>query len=84
MTLFEVKTVDRSFRGVDLRQLLTYAALNFASREREISTLGLVNPRRGVFFEMPVGDLCLDIAGRSSESLFAMIIQVLSSGELSR
>jgi len=44
----------------------------------------LVNPRRGVFFEMPVGDLCLDIAGRSSESLFAMIIQVLSSGELSR
>ncbi len=83
-TLFEVKTVDRSFRGVDLRQLLTYAALNFASREREISTLGLVNPRRGVFFEMPVGDLCLDIAGRSSESLFAMIIQVLSSGELSR
>ena len=83
-TLFEVKTVDRSFRGADLRQLLTYTALNSASREAEIPSIGLVNPRRGVSFEMSVGQLCVDISGRSAEDLFAMIVQVFSSGELSR
>ena len=83
-TLFEVKTVDRSFRGADLRQLLTYAALNSASREAEIPSIGLVNPRRGVSFKMSVGQLCVDISGRSAEDLFAMIVQVFSSGELSR
>ena len=83
-TLFEVKTVDRSFRGADLRQLLTYTALNSASREAAIPSVGLVNPRRGVSFEMSVGQLCVDISGRSAEDLFAMIVQVFSSGELSR
>ncbi len=83
-TLFEVKTVDRSFRSADLRQLLTYSALNSASREAEICALGLVNPRRGVSFEMPVGELCFGISGRSAEDLFAMIVQVFSSGEISR
>lgn len=83
-TLFEVKTVDRSFRGADLRQLLTYTALNSASREFDIPSVGLVNPRRGVSFEISVGQLCIDISGRSAEVLFAMILQVFSSGELSR
>jgi hypothetical protein len=83
-TLFEVKTVDRSFRSADLRQLLTYSALNSASREADISAVGLVNPRRGVSCEMQVGELCLDISGRSAENLFAMIVQVFSSGEISR
>lgn len=83
-TLFEVKTVERSFRSADLRQLLTYAALNSASREVEIHAVGLVNPRRGVSFEMLVDELCIDISGRSAEDLFAMIVQVFSSGEISR
>ncbi|WP_281019246.1 MULTISPECIES: hypothetical protein [unclassified Minwuia] len=83
-TLFEVKTVDRSFRSADLRQLLTYAALNAAAGEVEIPMMGLVNPRRGVSFEIPVGELCSDISGRTAQDLFALIIQVFSSGELSR
>lgn len=83
-TLFEVKTVDRSFRSADVRQLLTYAALNASSRESTISSVGLVNPRRGVAFEMPLDRLCLDISGRSPEELFSVVVQVFSSGEISR
>ncbi len=83
-TLYEVKTVDRSFRGTDVRQLLTYAALNSSSREADIPCIGLINPRRGVAFEMSVDELCLDISGRPAEELFSLVIQAFSSGEISR
>jgi len=81
---FEVKTVDRSFRSADLRQLLTYTALNSVSKEDDINVVGLVNPRRGLSFEMPVSEICMDISGRSAENLFSMVVQVFSSGEISR
>jgi len=83
-TLFEVKTVERSFRSSDIRQLLTYAALNFAAQGSEIPGVGIFNPRRGVAFEFPLRELCNEISGRSVEDLFSLIIQVFSSGELSR
>lgn len=83
-TLYEVKAVDRSFRSVDVRQLITYCALNHASRQYDILKVGLYNPRRGVFFEMDIDRVCREMAGISRQELFDGITHVLSSGDISR
>jgi hypothetical protein len=82
--LFEVKAGERSFRSVDVRQLLTYAALNKASRGKRVERLGLFNLRTGVSFDMNIDDLCLEVAGCPSEELLGEIIRVISSGDISR
>ena len=83
-TLFEVKTVDRMIRGIDIRQLLTYAALNKNAKCYNLSHIGLYNPRRGIAAEFELEDVCLGISGKSSEALLSEIIETASSGEMSR
>jgi len=83
-TLFEIKTVDRPFRSIDIRQLVTYGALNYMSQKYKIKNFGIFNPRRGVYFEMPVDTIIFEISGQSSQDLFNDIIQVVSSGDISR
>lgn len=83
-TLFEVKAGDRSFRSVDIRQLLVYAALNKAAGSRELTHIGLFNPRTGISFVAGLDDLCLDISGRPSSDLLTEIIRIVSSGDISR
>jgi hypothetical protein len=83
-TLFEVKAGDRSFRSVDIRQLLTYAALNKAASARHLNKLGLFNPRTGISCTFGLDELCLEVAGRPSEELLMEIIRVISSGDISR
>lgn len=84
-TLFEVKTVDRPVRSSDIRQTLTYAALNaVASDPFDIRSIGLFNPRRGQFCDVQIDYICSEIAGRPAQELFDVIVQALSSGEISR
>lgn len=83
-SLFEVKTVDRPFRSIDIRQLVTYVSLNHLSRQFSVEKLGIFNPRRGVYFEMPVDTICYEISGQSSQELFDAIIHAISSGDISR
>lgn len=83
-TLIELKTVDRPFRGVDFRQLLIYCALNRMSKERRIESIGVVNPRRGLEIVMPISRVCAEISGRSEIELLEVIIDAISSGEISR
>lgn len=83
-TLFEIKAGDRSFRSVDIRQLLIYAALNKSAEERPLKKIGLFNPRTGVSF---VGDLdfvSAEISGRPAVELLNEIVRVISSGDMSR
>jgi hypothetical protein len=82
--LYEVKTVERLFRGIDIRQVITYAALNFSSRQHEITSLGLFNPRTGHIVRMSIEEVSIEIAGRRSEELFFEIIHAISSGDISR
>ena len=84
LTLFEVKTVDRMIRGTDLRQLLTYAALNKIGKCYKLSHVGVFNPRRGIYAELGLEDVCYGISGKSSEVLLTEIIEAASSGEMSR
>jgi len=85
-TLYEVKTVDRSVRSGDIRQTITYAALNAASTSNrfDIRGIGLFNPRRDQFFDIEIEQVCSEISGRSSQELFDVIIEAVSSGGIFR
>ena len=83
-TLYEVKTVERTFRSSDVRQVLTYAALNSGSGQYSISRFGLFNPRRGNYCELDLDDVCVGISGRPAQELFSIVIETISSGDISR
>lgn len=83
-TIYEIKTVDRPFRGSDIRQTITYAALNFAAGQFDIGNIGLINPRRGQFCDIDLDYVCSEISGRPAQELLATIIQAISSGGISR
>lgn len=83
-TLYEVKTVERPVRSSDIRQTITYAALNAASERFDLQNVGLFNPRRGQYCDIEVEYVCSEISGRPAQELFAIIIQAISSGEISR
>ncbi len=83
-TLFEVKAVDRMVRSIDLRQLLTYAALNKGARTFSLSRIGIFNPRRGIFFEFELDDVCIGVSGSRAEVLLSEIIEAISGGDMSR
>ena len=53
-SLFEVKAVDRPFRSIDIRQLITYCALNQMTNGFDLENIGIFNPRRGLYFETSI------------------------------
>lgn len=83
-TLFEIKSVDRNFRSVDIKQLITYAALNHKSRSYHFREIGIFNPRMGTEFRMGLDDVCMEVAGISSIELLEIIAYSIASGEVSR
>lgn len=83
-TLYEVKAGDRSFRSIDIRQLLTYTALNHVSRQHKINSVGLFNPRVGICATIDLNKLCFEVSGKDAVSLLTEIVFALSSGEISR
>lgn len=83
-TLYEVKAGDRTFRSMDLRQLLVYAALSKSAKMAPLRRVGLFNPRTGVSFSSELDELCFEVSGTRSEELLAEIVRVISSGDTSR
>lgn len=83
-TLFEIKTVDRSFRATDIKQVLLYAALNSVSKQYTIKKLGLLNPRRRKFVEEDIEHISIQISGKPAQQLFDSIIFFISGGDLSK
>lgn len=83
-TLFEIRTVDRPFRSADVRQLVTYCALNHLSGQYRIKKMGVCNPRRGLYFEMNLDEVCYEISGQTSQELFDALVHPISSGDISR
>ena len=78
-TLVEVKSGDRTFRITDLRQVLTYCCLNFASKKYDLRFVTLLNPRRGVFYETPVDQLLMACAGVSAIDFFTDMVAFVST-----
>lgn len=83
-TLYEVKAGDRLFRSIDIRQLVTYSALNQLSKQFTINYVGLVNPRVGISAKLALDELCVEISGRGAIELLSDIASSISSGEISR
>lgn len=82
--LTEVKAGDRGFRSIDVRQLITYAALNYISGSYTIIKVELINPRVGVKFLIDLEELCYEIGGKSTSEMLSDVVRVMSSGEVSR
>lgn len=62
-TLVEVKTTKRKVSGNDLRQLITYLALDAGAGRHRWSHVAIFNPRRGTFHRAEVDALLLRISG---------------------
>lgn len=83
-TLLEIKTVERGFRSSDIRQLVTYSALEFFSKNKRFDKIGLLNPRRGVYCIYDISFVCSEISGLPGTSLLDLIGNIVSSGQSSR
>ncbi|MGV1009103.1 MAG: hypothetical protein ACOYBY_10935 [Dermatophilaceae bacterium] len=80
--LIEVKSVTRAFRGVDVRQVLTYCALLYASAV-EIRQVTFVNPRRGTATSASLDFVCEGASGLGRLELLFSIAQSMSELQVS-
>lgn len=82
-TLYEIKAVNRGFHQPDLRQTVVYCALNFASPQYDIRRVGLLNPRRGTYFDSDLEWLIRNLSGKGPAELFYEILDFLSTERVS-
>jgi hypothetical protein len=82
--LYEVKAGERAFRIYDLRQAITYCALNFQSHQYRVNGVGLVNPRLGVFVKGSLDAFSKELCGMSSSDLCSEIVSFLSARGVSK
>ena len=62
-TIFEIKTTNENFVAPDFRQVIVYLALNHLSNMYELGKVILVNPLRGVYFDIDAEDMIVSISG---------------------
>jgi hypothetical protein len=80
-TLYELKMVDRNLRGIDLRQVLIYAALNHESEQYNITNISVLNPRRGLEYTFALEELADRAARQTSSELCHKINNFLQDFE---
>lgn len=83
-SLCELKAGERGFRSHDLRQVLICICLNHAQPKHRINRLCVVNPRRGVKFDVQVDVLSKAIAGASFVDVANDLIRFVSETHISR
>jgi hypothetical protein len=81
-TLIEVKTVNRPFRSSDFRQVLTYAAMYYASSV-EINAVTILNPRLGDVASSTLEDIAVGVSGRSKVELMQEIVSFMTDIQIS-
>lgn len=79
--IYELKTVDRNLRSVDLRQAIIYCALNYSSQQFAIEQITILNPRRGIEYNFCVGDLIDRISGKTPAEFFHQMIDFVCGFE---
>ena len=77
-TLCEIKSGNRRFRSTDIRQLICYCALNFASDGYEIDKIALINPRMGLVLTDDLDQLCTETAGMSAVNALSEVVEYMS------
>ena len=83
-TLYEVKFINRNFNNQDLRQIITYCALNYASKQYVINYVALYNPRRNCTYRCEVNSFAEAISGTSFNDMCWNIIMFLSQEQSSK
>jgi hypothetical protein len=74
-TLYELKSVDRGFRGTDFRQVLVYAALNHASQQYPVTRIAVLNPRAGYAYPISIDAFARLTAGTSGGELLSELVE---------
>ena len=82
-TLYEVKSVSRNFNISDFRQLITYCTLNYVSKQYNINSIGLYNPKRTMSYEIPLESFAYAVAGSSLSDIFWNIVNFISMDDVS-
>jgi hypothetical protein len=80
--LIEIKTVTRPFRSLDLRQVLTYAAMLYASN-RTVPRVTLLNPRLAVHVTMSISDIARMTRGDSAVELLQDLVESMMGLQVS-
>jgi hypothetical protein len=75
--LYELKTVDRNLRSSDIKQVLIYCVLNRYSRQYEIDSFTILNPRRGLEFHFDLESFSQKISGKTAAELFHEVAEFL-------
>lgn len=82
--LIEVKAGDRGFRVSDLRQLLVYSALAYASSESNFTRIGLFNPRTGMAWSKSLDEVCMSISGLRANDVLPKLVDHMQALTASR
>lgn len=82
-TLYEIKSGERDFRLIDLRQVLVYCALNFLSKLYAFENICLVNPRLGVYYDSDIISLIRATSGKAPVEFFNEFIDFISTERVS-
>ena len=77
--LVEIKTVSRSFRPHDLRQLLVYLALDGGRNEPRWTKGCLLNPRRAVWADFDVDWMVRRLSGRPAVDALRDLVDAFAS-----
>lgn len=77
--LIEVKAGDRHFRINDIRQIITYLALNFSSQQYVINNVELINPRTGLYFQASAKTIIEECSGIQPVDIFSDIVEFISN-----
>lgn len=83
-TLIELKSVDRSFRSTDFRQLLLYVLLNFCAQGEIISSIAIINARRGIYFIQDLSDFIDHTSGSNISDIQTKFLAAVGSAGASR
>lgn len=82
--LIELKSVDRTFRTTDFRQLLTYVLQDRCRGGSTLTHIALVNGRRGISFIASIADLINDIAGSTLSNIESKFLAAVGAAGASR
>ena len=73
-TLVEIKAGERGVLSSDIKQIITYCALNWLSNNpKNIKYVELYNPRQGIIWESELEELIMTVSNLPIEDLFDQI-----------
>lgn len=80
--LIEIKAVNRPFKALDLRQLLTYLAM-FYAKGRNFENATVLNPRLGDYFSISLDSLCAGASGKAAVEVLQDLIEWMTGLQVS-